>query len=52
MGKTLVGIYFMGAYKKCELVNHGSGRYVCTAEGYDIYDAEDFEERYLAVKSI
>ena len=44
-------IYFYGACKRCEIVSASQGRYVCTADGYDIYDTEEFEERYIAVKS-
>ena len=44
-------IYFWGACKKCIIRNTPIGRYICTAEGYDIYDAEEFDEKYYAIKS-
>ena len=45
-------IYFWGACKQCELVMNipFTARYICTSEGYDIYDSEEYEEKYYAVK--
>lgn len=47
-------IYFMGDCKRCEVVSNvsnipASSRYVTTSEGYDIYDTQEFEERYVAI---
>lgn len=50
MKKILV--YFWGACKSCELSNKPVGRYLCTSEGYSIYDSEEWEERYIAVKEV
>lgn len=47
-------IYFWGACKNCTIVKRisqmpKSARYVCTSEGYDIYDASEYEESYFAI---
>jgi hypothetical protein len=47
-------IYLFGACKDCAIVKRitqmpNSARYVCTTDGYDIYDASEFEEKYFAI---
>jgi hypothetical protein len=48
-------IYFMGTVKECMVVSDSeklpkNSRYVCDSEGYSIYDSQEFEEKYYAVK--
>jgi hypothetical protein len=49
--RNFISVYFFGGYKRCEIFNYPKGRYICTADGFDIYDLEEFDEKYIAVKS-
>ena len=49
-----VDLYFLGGINECQAVNHDDlpekARYVCTIEGYDVYDGQDWEGTFYAVK--
>lgn len=53
--RWMKAIYFLGGVQNCKVVKYddlpASARYVCDAEGYSIYDSQDWQGTFYAVKA-
>lgn len=49
-----IDLYFLGGVNECKVVNQDDlpkkARYICTTDGYDVYDGQDWEGTFYAVK--
>lgn len=48
-----INLYFYGGIRRCHVINRcdlpKEARYICTTEGYDVYDGQDYTDRFYAV---
>jgi len=50
-----ISLCFFGGLRKCHIINRkdlpDEARYICTTEGYDVYDGQDYTDKFYAVRA-